>query len=90
MFQQRPLLARCMLACLLALLGLFTVTNLSLGATAPIKAAVVRQQIGAITPTTPIDLSPENGSFLDTQKSLPGVQAGSASWSRAVVRCGVC
>jgi hypothetical protein len=79
MLQQRSLIARCSLACLIALVGLLAVSRLTVTAAA-LPATLVDDRSIAITSTSAIDLRPENGTFVDTLVSLPGVQNGSASW----------
>jgi hypothetical protein len=81
MFQQRPVFVRCFIACLMTVLGLLAVSSLAIGAATPHDVAAARNQAAAITPTTAIDLSLENGTFiLAPAVSLPGVQSGSVSW----------
>ncbi len=80
MFQPRPVLFRCFMACLIAVLGLFAASTLALGTERPSAVASARRQAAASTLTTSLDLSTENGTFVDMQISLPGVQAGSVSW----------
>jgi hypothetical protein len=45
-----------------------------------LAATAVSDQSAAITPTISVELAPENGSFVDTLVSLPGVEYSSASW----------
>ncbi len=82
MLQHRPFLVRCLLACLMALLGLLAVGSLSLGTVTPRARAVTGNRSLLVTSTAAIstDLSPENGIFYDVGASLPGVRYGSASW----------
>jgi len=79
MSQQRPFLVRCLLACLIALLGLLLMSTLPNGTTAQ-AVVTTTDQLLAMTPTISIDLNPDNGTFVDTLVSLPGVQNGSADW----------
>jgi hypothetical protein len=79
MLQQRSLIVRCSLTCLIALVGLLAVSRFTVTAAA-LPVAYVGDRSIAITSTSPIDLLPENGSFFDTGVSLPGVQYGSAIW----------
>jgi hypothetical protein len=79
MLQQRSLIARCSLACLIALVGLLAVSRLTVTAAA-LPAADVDDRSVTVTSTSPIDLLPASDSFVDTLVSLPGVQYGSANW----------
>jgi hypothetical protein len=79
MLHQRPLIARCSLACLIALVGLLAVSRFTVTA-AVLPVAHVGDRSIAITSTSPIDLHPDDGSFSEFPVSLPGVQHGSVSW----------
>jgi hypothetical protein len=79
MLQQRSLIVRCSLTCLIALVGLLAVSRFTVTAAA-LPAAEVGDRSIAITSTSPIDLLPASDSFVDTLVSLPGVQYGSANW----------
>src|SRR5512143_2760670 len=80
MFQQQPFLIRSALACLIALLSLFVLCSLPIGAAAQPLSAIIPDRLPAITLTHPIDLAPNGGTFVDTLASLPGVRYGSANW----------
>jgi FG-GAP-like repeat/Bacterial pre-peptidase C-terminal domain len=78
MSQQRPYFMRCFLACLLACLGLVLVSNLA--AVVPRVLAAESASPAVVTTTTPIDLAPDDGSFVEIPVSLPGVLDGFAIW----------
>ncbi len=81
MFQQRPFLVRCVLACAIALIGLLATSRLPIGPAAQSGLAIAADQLPAITSTLPINLAPDNGSFGEFPlANLPGVQYGSANW----------
>lgn len=80
MLQPRNLLVQCLWTGGLALVSLLAMYGWPVAATAHPAAMTVSNQSQAITPTVSIELAPENGSFVDTLVSLPGVEYGSASW----------
>ncbi len=81
MFQQRPFFTRCILACLLALIAILTLSALSRSTTAQAAPPSPDDKSTALTSTLPIELAPDDGAFIDTgMNSLPGVQNGSAIW----------
>ena len=78
--QQRPFIVRGILACLMALGGLFVASRLSLGATMPLVQNVAAHRAAMITSTGSLELSPEDGTFIEVPTNLPGVQNGFAIW----------